>query len=215
MAYVDIRSVTETSIGVRVAGLDTAYASADRVCEWYLNGRYKGSRTLGAKASTGGSFTFSGLEPGTTYDILASITAPGWTIVVELEESATTDEASIEPWSWYSSNGSASTAETRDAYNAVVNRGSIKRFSYLVWNDMVDKVYEILSAKGLSWNSNFASYAATKMTSSNKRVTAARFNSLRYNIGIHYSTGINTVSRGDPIYGSYFITLTDCMNAWI
>lgn len=215
MAYISINSTTETSIGVRVAGLDTTYAKADRTCAWYINGTYKSSKMLGAKVSSGGTYTFSGLRSGTTYDIMAVITAPGWTITVTLEETATTDETLIDPWNWNASNGAASSAQTRAAYNAVSNRGSIRNFSYLVWNDMVDKVYEVLSLKDLSWNTRFASYAATKMTSGNKKLSAERFNSLRYNIGIHYSTDIDTVSRGQKVYGWYFIRLADCINGWI
>ena len=80
---------------------------------------------------------------------------------------------------------------------------------------MVDKVREILDAKGLAWSNNFASYSATKMSYGDKVLTAARFNSLRYNIGLHYSTGINTVRTGDTVYGWYFTTLANCINNWI
>lgn len=80
---------------------------------------------------------------------------------------------------------------------------------------MVDKVKEILDAKGMTWNNTFMSYAATRMSSGDKSLTATRFNSLRYNIGLHYSTGINTVSRGDTVYGWYFITLANCINNMI
>lgn len=121
----------------------------------------------------------------------------------------------VEPWSWTASNGSASATATRTAHAAVTGRGKTTSFSYLVWNDMVDKVREILEAKGLSWDARFASYANTKMTSSDKVISAARFNSLRFNIGSHYSTGIDTVGRGDLVYGSYFTTLTNCVNEWI
>lgn len=53
------------------------------------------------------------------------------------------------------------------------------------------------------------------MTSSDKTLTAARFNSVRYNIGAHYSTGISEVASGDPVLGSYFTTLTTKLNEWI
>ena len=215
MAYISVLSTTESSIRVQMAGLQTDYASSDRVCTWYLDGRRKGTSKLGAKISSGGAFTFSGLSAGTSYEISVSITAPGWSSTVELDTVAETDEPSVEYWSWTSSNGSASSSQTRAAYNAVSNRGALSNFSYLVWNDLVDKVMEVLDATGGSWNSKYASYSATKMTSSDKRLTAKRFNSLRYNIGTHYSTGINDVYKGDIVYGSYFITLVDCLNNWI
>lgn len=215
MAYIGVTSTTESSITVRLYGLDTNYASSDRVCTWYLNGSRKGTSTLGAKVSSGGSYTFSGLTAGTSYDISVSITAPGWTNTVELDTTAETDDVSVEPWSWTDSNGSASASQTRAAYSAVRNNGSLSDFSYLVWNDLVDKVYEVLDSAGNSWNSRYATYAATKMSSSDKTLTASRFNSLRYNIGLHYSTGINEVSKGDTVYGWYFITLANCLNEWI
>lgn len=215
MAYIGVTSTTESKISVRLYGLDTSYEKSDRVCTWYLNGSWKGTSTLGGKVSSGGSFTFSGLSSGTEYNIDVSITAPGWSRVVELSTSATTDEPEIEPWSWSKSNGSASASQTSAAYSAINNRGKVSSFSYLVWNDMVNKVKEICDAKGWGWNSNFASYSETLMNSWDKTLTATRFNSLRYNIGIHYSTGINTVYRGDTVYGWYFTTLADCMNAMI
>ena len=215
MAYISVLSTTETSIRVQMAGLQTDYAYSDRVCSWYLDGVYKGQTTLSEGVSSGGAYTFSGLKPGTGYTISVSITAPGWESTVDLDTYAETDELSVELWSWSSSNGSASVAQTQAAYNAVKNQGKLSQFSYLVWNDMVDKVYEILQANGYSWNNIFASYAVTKMSSGDKKLTATRFNSLRYNIEIHYSTGINTVYRGDVVYGWYFTTLADCMNNMI
>lgn len=80
---------------------------------------------------------------------------------------------------------------------------------------MCDKVKEVLDAIGASWDSQYASYSSTRMSSSDKALTARRFNSLRYNIGSYYPTGINEVSRGDTVYGWYFITITNSLNMWI
>lgn len=215
MAYIGVISSTTSSVKVRIYGLDTAYASADRVCTWYLEGTRKGTSTLGAKISSGGDYTFTKLDPGTSYDISVSITAPGWTITVEIDGTIETEGVSVEPWSWNASNGNASASQTRSAYNAVQNEGALSNFSYLVWNDMVDKVKEIQSAKGVSWRENYASYSSTRMSSSDKALTARRFNSLRFNIGYYYSTGIEEVSKGDTVYGWYFTTLADCINSWI
>ena len=84
-----------------------------------------------------------------------------------------------------------------------------------MWNDLCDKVKEILDATGGSWDSTYATYANTKMTSSNKTLTATKFNSLRYNIGSHYSTGITDVDTNDDVLGSYFTKLASCINGWI
>lgn len=124
-------------------------------------------------------------------------------------------ESLIAKWSWLKSNGTASDNLTQTAYDAISNKLSILNFNYLVWNDMVDKVSEILKEKNLSWSSKYATLAATIMSEDDKVLTAARFNSLRFNIGSHYSTGINEVQPGDDVFGSYFIILGEKINAWI
>ena len=127
----------------------------------------------------------------------------------------------LSPWSWTSSNGDATAAQTKAAYNAVYNGGkksggSVSDFSYLVWNDMCAKVQEIFDYAGNgSWSSTYATYNNTRMTSSSKTLTAKRFNSLRFNIGSYVSTGISEVSSGDVVKGEYFLTLAECLNEWI
>lgn len=121
----------------------------------------------------------------------------------------------VSPWSWSQSNGGASAAQTSAAYAAVTSRGKLSSFSYLVWNDMVDKAMEILQANGFGWDNTYATYSATRIDSGNRTLTAAKFNSLLLNIDAHSSTGISKVSRGSTVYGWYFTRLTDRMNAMI
>lgn len=160
------------------------------------------------------SFTYN-VTAGTTYYLWVryySTSASGYIdLYIDPPEALPT----VDAWSWTTSNGNASSTLTRNAYNAVVNRTAVTNFSYLVWNDMVDKVKEILDALGGSWDSSYATYANTKLSSSNKTLTAVKFNSLRYNIGSRYSTGISEVSPGDEVLGSYFTTLASCINNWI
>lgn len=120
-------------------------------------------------------------------------------------------------WSWTSSNGIATDLQTIAAYNAVTNNGILTDFSYLVWNDMCNFILTVMQTKGHSWiSSQFGlTFNETLMTSDDKYMTAARFNSLRYNVGRIYSTGISEVSKGDIIYGSYFVDLMDKVNEWI
>ena len=118
-------------------------------------------------------------------------------------------------WSWTSSNGSATASQTQDAYNALIGKDVVTKFSYLVWNDMVNKVKAMLDSIGESWNSSYATYENTLMTSSDKTLTATKFNSLRFNIGSHSSTGITDKYTGDDVYGSYFTTLANHLNIWI
>ena len=219
MASISIVSTTSSSIKVRVTGLQTGYNHNDRVCTWYLDGKKKGTSKLGSNVSSGGDFTFSGLKSDTQYDIEVSIMGDswnGWTTPVTISKSAWTDESetvSVEPWSWHKSNGSATRSQTEDAYDALVDRKGTAKFSYLVWNDMVDKVKEIRDAHKWTWNKSAPlSYQGTKMSSSNKILTADRFNSLRLNIGDKAATGINSVSKGDKVQAWYFTTLANKMN---
>ena len=126
--------------------------------------------------------------------------------------------AKVKPWDWNASNGKASASVTKAAYTAITKRGATTDFSYLVWNDLVNKVLEALKAEGDSWNTNSSKYLgsdSTKMSPSDKVLTAARFNALRWNIGRYYSTGITDRSKGQQVLGSYFTTLTDALNSWI
>lgn len=122
---------------------------------------------------------------------------------------------SIEKWSWTKSNGDATDTQTSDAYYAVKNKTKVTDFSYIVWNDMVDKVKEILDEIGEGWDTTFTTFANAKISYANKTLTADKFNSLRSNIGNNFSTGISRVYTGDVVYGDYFLTLADCINAWI
>lgn len=127
------------------------------------------------------------------------------------------DAPTIAKWDWDASNGSANASVTSAAHYAVKNQQPTKNFSHLVWNDMVDKVVEILEAIDDGWNDTTFGLTVekTKMTTSDTKLTAERFNSLRYNIGRKYSTGINDVSQGDEVKGEYFTTLADRINGWI
>lgn len=135
MASITIVSTTHNSITAKVTGLNTGYNYADRVCYWSVDGVSKGTSTLGANVSSGGSKTFSGLSPSTTYTISCTIDSANWSIdpVALSNVSATTKAAPIALWTWTGSNGAASAAQTMDAYDAITNHGALSDFSYLVW----------------------------------------------------------------------------------
>lgn len=122
---------------------------------------------------------------------------------------------SVKLWSWTSSNGDASAAQTRAAHTAVRTQGPVADFSYFVWNDLVSKVRETLTAVGASWDTSYLSLSRTKMNSSDKTLTADRFNSLCYNIDLYQPTGIDEVSPGEKVYGRYFLTIAEKINDWI
>lgn len=160
------------------------------------------------------------VQAGTTYYIwFRGWGSGGASGVTNLKISDVEEEIAVDKWSWSAPNGSASKQQTSDAYSAVVNKYDTRNFSHLVWNDMVDKVYEIILASTKWWDSTYATYNDTKMHSAPYELTAVMFNSLRNNIEIvanrinlGYTTGIGRVYPNDEVYGYYFTTLTDYMN---
>lgn len=166
----------------------------------------------------------NGSNFGFTYNLTAGTTYYLWVRCYGFNSSGSTTisiipdaiiSSSIKQWSWTTSNGNASDAVTNTAYKALKTGGAVSNFSYIVWNDMVDKVAEILDALNKTWSTTYATQTNTKMSASDKTLTAARFNSLRHNIGSRYSTGIDEVQKGDTVYASYFLTLANCINGWI
>lgn len=213
---IDTKCTTD-SISARLVGINTDYPNNKVRVTFYVAGSQVSSFTFTGVPSSGTTkwMTKTGLKPGTRYSVSieAEDLVTGWSN--SWSDRVTTDKILVSAWSWSSSNGTASASQTKAAYTALTNNGSTSDFSYLVWNDMCSKVIEIENAAGLTWSTKYASYADTKMSSSDKVLTATRFNSLRYNIGRSYSTGINEVASGDTVYAWYFTTLARCMNEWI
>ena len=213
---IDTKCTTD-SISARLVGINTDYPNNKVRVTFYVAGSQVSSFTFAGVPSSGTTkwMTKTGLKPGTRYSVSieAEDLVTGWSN--SWSDRVTTDKILVSAWSWSSSNGTASASQTKAAYTALTNNGSTSDFSYLVWNDMCSKVIEIENAAGLTWSTKYASYADTKMSSSDQVLTATRFNSLRYNIGRSYSTGINEVASGDTVYAWYFTTLARCMNEWI
>ena len=140
----------------------------------------------------------------------------------------------IDRWSWEFSNGTASDDETYESLMAVLNYQRTLNFSRKVWNDMVDKTKKIIDNSTKLWDKTYADTAdGTKMHTSPCDLTAVMFNSLRNNLELagtgakiglekipnapdpdnaYQGTIPHPVSSGDPVYGHYFITLTNYMN---
>lgn len=201
------------------------------------------------------SFTFpidGDLFPGGTYRIRVTAFVPTsdggetlWAVYYIDEEGNLETEAyitipehyipEVEYWSWDISNGNASEEQTLKAYNAIKPYGATidrdtRNFSFLVWNDIVQKVVDLgLAIKGdyFDWDKTFVNYAGTKMRERDTTLTAERFNSLLYNIELFGKRlGVGTiptdipypVETGDIVLGEYFLTLTnyinDCIEAY-
>lgn len=196
---ISTQSVTQTSIGITlgvITGADTYYAR--------ING---GSWQSG---SYPGPFNFTGLTKNTTYTIEYYCSAIGYINSNTNSSSITTpDNVKPDPWSWSASNGSASSAQTQAAYNAVIKTSGydLSDFSYLVWNDLVDKVDAFAVYKSSS-----AVASGAKMATSDKALSALRFNKLLTAVNAMALTGITNRSAGQLVYGSYFTTITNALN---
>lgn len=174
-------------------------------------------------ASSSFDETITGLEPGTRYSWEAQLgyndgTGMTWLDIYD-SGSFTTDEpaVTIEPWSWTRSNGSATNAQTQRAYDVLMGDITADNFSHEVWNDLVDKVAEMRSAKGYTWDragGTYPSASGCKMYAGD-RLTADAYNGVRYNIGSVESTGIYDQSPGDPITGNKIYHLTEVLNTII
>ena len=128
-------------------------------------------------------------------------------------------------WDWQTSNYNASATQTKTAHNLVTNGGATSEFSYLVWNDMVDKVKHILDYLAGdylagSWNTDKYNYDYEDTLMENTRIgrtlTAKRYNSLRKNVDdlLNGGTGIDEViSKTTPVSGeNHFIKLMEKVN---
>lgn len=137
----------------------------------------------------------------------------------------------ITPWSWTSSNGTATAAQTQAAYAALTSNGNTSSFHRNVWNDFVNKVNQVLAALNLSWADTYGTISNTRMNYAYEDLTAARFNALRYNtrynswswainpglpgyVGRDNFIGIGSVgeNNADVVYGRYFLELAERLN---
>lgn len=223
MAYISYDNITTNSAEITVTGLQVV--NYKRIFYFYLDDDYKGSRSLAAKSEDDVYFTFRNLSAGTSYNIKVSVfkVVSGqddeW--LTNIEDSFQTEEIPVLPWTWNDCQtidgdvGEASDLETMSAYSAITKQMETTEFSYKVWNDLCAKTREVRSARGSSsWRSDFLSYSDTLMSSSDKILTAERFNSLRINIGSmqDVSSIPYPVVKGGEVYGSYFLTLTNALN---
>lgn len=208
--YGDITVTATTSSSISLT-LD----AISRATSYVVVYRVDGTSDTSQKTTSSRYVTLTGLEPGTTYVInYYGKNSYGTGPYMPSGVTATTDWTAVDPWDWYASNGSATAAQTRKAYDAVTNQGYTSDFSYLVWNDLVDKILETVSAMGHGWDTYYLTYSET-LASSGDEITAARMNAVRQNIGRYEATGLPEYTPGDIIYGADFITLTNKLNTLI
>ena len=153
----------------------------------------------------------SGNEPNVYWAAPTGGNDQYWTFLEIEDVPVTPPESDIEAWYW-----------SNTARNAMNNKGPVSAVTRQEWNSLCDKVKECLDRAGESWYTYYGpnggytpNYTNAKMSSTDKTLTAARFNAVRGNIGSHVSTGISPVSPGDKVMGWYFLTIETALNDWI
>lgn len=234
-------SKTETSITCQLTGLSSYPAaraiSIDAIPTSGTTINY--SDTISANTTSKTNIQITGLKKGTSYTVYAYVKfgttygpssnnwySLGWYQV-------TTDGVDIDIWTWTAPNtckaitrtGTIATqAQMTSAKNALdkVSGYTTQDFSHRVWNDLVWKISEARIAMGVSsnWNNNYGLTRDQTLMSennSNDRIlTAARYNALKNNLGENHSTGINDVTKDEPIIAqTHFYQLTNKLNEWI
>lgn len=168
----------------------------------------------GVNITTPASIVIPNLAPDTDYLVNVGVSMTGeqpWTWL-GAKGFTTNAESEVDEWDWTISNGSATAAQTQLAYAAITGNGPLTDFSYLVWNDMVNKTYEVIADRNGEWNTTYGTLAETLMTATDKAMTARRFNAIVWNLAQYKTPSVTRKNQGDPMLGSYFIELTNSIN---
>lgn len=201
-------TTTDTSIKVKVTGLDSAYDWDDREITWVLcnsSGKVLSRKYDDIKANvTSTSYTtFSGLTPDTKYiveyEIIYSSTEEG------LLDGAAYGEATI--WT-----DEADIVISHFSWDTAKISGEACEVTASEWNRLIDKITEVYTALG--WSNYQDTYPITKV-SKGQTFYAERFNEVRAAIGNLYSTGISDKKKGDTIKASDLNQLVTSLNAKI
>lgn len=212
---------TDADFYADFTGGDSSF-SGYRYVDLVLNGNRAYNIRSNERGGGSSSFdeTITDLTPGTRYSWEAQLgyddgTGTTWLEIYD-SGSFTTDEPAvqIDRWSWTRSNGSATNLQTQRAYDVLMGDITADNFAHEVWNDLVDKVAEMRSAKGYTWDragGTYPSASGCKLYAGD-RLTADAYNGVRYNIGSVESTGIYDQSPGDQITGYKIYHLTEVLN---
>lgn len=206
---------TDTTITITVTGL-TAGDLMEIVVRPEPETGYMNVHTLPTATGSVMIFNYGGLSPETTYAVNVRSVPAGGTLHnapwIGTRYFTTEAESNVDEWEWTISNGSATAAQTQLAYAAITGNGPLTNFSYLVWNDMVNKAYEVIAGRGGTWNADYGTLAETLMTATDKAMTARRFNAIVWNLAQFKTPSVTRKNQGDPMLGSYFIELANSIN---
>lgn len=136
-------------------------------------------------------------------------------------------------WKWDEGNLSATTEQTQQSHNTLLEKGLCANFSRFVWNDIVDLTANALDIAGIGWDSKYGNVESCKISEHMGALMANKFNGVAINInrlglfkwkwevnskdpgylGRPHVYGASTHgSKADNIYAWYILELTDRLN---
>ena len=210
---------TSGSVAIYTSGLFDTYGLFGQSSDWNPSTGYPYFYLTSDDDSAGAPnfrITYADVKANTTYYLWVrghSGGLSGATTVYIVPPSS----KRIDIWRWEVSNKNASVAQTQAAYNAISNRGSVSDFPHLVWNDIVDKLKDVIDYVGAVWFSEYASYENAKMNAYDRVLTANRYNALVDNLDQYLSAldYIGYKNPGNEVKGWDISALTTTINVWI
>ena len=232
MAEIVASIITTNSITIYLDGLDSDWKRGGRYVQYiivctspilYVNKeQYLDGGITSSLENTDASQRYviiDGLNNGSKYTITAAVYADDTKTerIATLRTEITTLPGVVpNKWSWEFSNGSATDTETQNAKRAIDKTSGyyVRDFDYYVWNDLVNKLNEVVFYKGNDWDSTYLSAYETTMYGGDTFLTADRFNSVRKQLWF-LTSAVPYVNTKDEVIGEYFIALTNKINEWI
>lgn len=131
----------------------------------------------------------------------------------EPDEPETEPEINIDYWNWYESNGLATQEETVKFKSMLEGTVTVADGFYgNVWNDIVNKIEEIIYETGHEWDGN----VWHSKCDSGDYFTSTMYNGVVQNMNKYYEqSALSEVESNSDIAHNIFEELTDIINNWI
>lgn len=192
----------------------TAYWNSSSGATSYTVLLKRGTTTIVNTSTTSTSRSFSGLLSNSLHTLTVTPTNSGGSGTSQTV-SFTTLIGYTKPadWIW-----------TTTELNAINNNGAFSTITATRWNSFLDRVEDFINY--FNAVNGTGVYSVTSGTSNPMQgdrnckvsvsppgvLTANDFNHIRNSIGSMNSTGLSLVYAGQPVYGSYIITITNSLN---
>lgn len=95
---------------------------------------------------------------------------------------------------------------------SLTNSGFVTIITYNRWNDFIYRVEEFVNYYNIKNGTTIPSVLSALTSSADKTLYAIDFNIINLSVNAMYSTNITVKNKGQNVLGSYFITLTECVN---